>query len=156
MSKRADRNALIDTVMQAVVEFQEATDLVDEAAAARLGINRTDLRCLGALAAGGVTAGQLANTVGLSPGAATTAVDRLVRAGYARRIRDAGDRRQVIIEPTRAARATVDRIWGPIGAEARRRLSRRANDELTLIRDFLAEGSQLQTRHAQRIKDADD
>jgi hypothetical protein len=78
------------------------------------------------------------------------------RVEQSRRIHDAGDRRQVIIEPTSAARATVDRIWGPIGTEARRRLSRRASDELTLIRDFLAEGSELQTRHAQRIKDADD
>lgn len=155
MSKRAERDALINAVMQTVVEFQEATDLVDEAAAARLNLNRTDLRCLGALVAGALTAGQLAHVAGLSPGAATTAVDRLVRAGYARRIRDASDRRQVTIEPTPAARAAVDEIWGPIGNEARRRLSRRTNEELTMIRDFLAEGRELQARHAQRIKDAD-
>jgi DNA-binding MarR family transcriptional regulator len=156
MSKRTDRDALIDAVMQAVVAFQEATDLVDEAAAARLGLNRTDLRCLGVLAAGALTAGRLADAAGLSPGAATTAVDRLVRAGYARRTRDAGDRRQVTIEPTAAARRAFDEIWGPIGKEAQRRLSRRTNEELTVISDFLAEGRQLQARHAQRIKAADD
>lgn len=156
MSNRVSRDALIDAVMQAVVEFQEATDLVDEAAAARLGLNRTDLRCLGALAAGALTAGQLAHVVGLSPGAATTAVDRLVRAGYARRIRDASDRRQVTIELTPEARTASDQIWGPIGNEARRRLSRRTNEGLTQIRDFLAEGRELQTRHAQRIKATDD
>jgi DNA-binding MarR family transcriptional regulator len=156
MSNRADRDALIDAVMQAVVAFQEATDLVDEAAAGQLSLNRTDLRCLGVLAAGAVTAGQLADAAGLSPGAATTAVDRLVRAGYARRIRDTGDRRRVTIEPTAAARAAFDDIWGPIGEEARRRLSRRTDEELKLLRNFLAEGSELQTRHAQRITGADD
>jgi DNA-binding MarR family transcriptional regulator len=152
MSKRVHRDALIDGVMQAVVAFQEATDMVDEAAAGQLGLNRTDLRCLGVLAAQAVTAGQLADAAGLSPGAATTAVDRLVRAGYARRIRDTSDRRRVTIEPTAAARAAFDEIWGPIGKEARRRLSRRTNEELRLLRAFLDEGRQLQTRHAQRIK----
>jgi DNA-binding MarR family transcriptional regulator len=121
----------------------------------RLGLNRTDLRCLGVLAAGGLTAGQFGHAAGLSPGAATTAVDRLVRTGYARRVRDAGDRRQVTVEPTAAARAAFEQVWGPIGSEARRRLSRRTSEELTLIRKFLAEGRQLQTRHAERIKGDD-
>jgi DNA-binding MarR family transcriptional regulator len=157
MSKRIGRGELIDAVMQAVAAFQDATDLVDEAAAARLGVNRTDLRCLGILGrTGAMTAGQLAQAAGLSPGATTTAVDRLVRAGYARRIRDVGDRRRVTIEPTPAAQTASDKVWGPIGNEARQRLARRNNDELTLIRDFLAEGYRLQASHAQRIRTADD
>lgn len=151
MSNELD-HALIDDVMQAVAAFQDATDLVDEAAAARLGVNRTDLRCLGILGrAGAVTAGQLAHAAGLSPGATTTAVDRLVRAGYARRTRDVGDRRRVTIEPTPAARTATEEIWGPIGADARAHLARRSNEELILIRDFLAEGRELQARHARRV-----
>jgi DNA-binding MarR family transcriptional regulator len=148
---------LIDAVMQAVAAFQDATDQVDETAAARLGLNRTDLRCLGILGrAGAMTAGQLAQSAGLSPGAITTAVDRLVRAGYAHRIRDVGDRRRVTIETTPAAQAATEKIWGPVGAEAHRRLSRRTIEELTIIRDFLVEGCQMQTRHAQRITDTND
>lgn len=148
---------LIATVMQAVAAFQDATDQIDETAATRLGLNRTDLRCLGILErAGAMTAGQLAESVGLSPGAITAAVDRLVRAGYAHRIRDVSDRRRVTIEPTPAAQTASEKIWGPIGVEAHRRLSRRTIEELTIIHDFLVEGYQMQTRHAQRITDLND
>jgi DNA-binding MarR family transcriptional regulator len=157
MAKQLGRGELIDAVMQAVVDFQDATDRVDEAAVTRLGLNRTDLRCLGILGrAGAMTAGQLARAAGLSPGAATTAVDRLVRAGYARRVRDVGDRRRVTIEPTPAAQASVEEIWGPIAVEAHRRLSRRTLDELALIRDFLVEGCEMQHRHADRVSTAAD
>jgi DNA-binding MarR family transcriptional regulator len=105
--------------------------------------------------AGAMTAGRLAATAGLSPGATTTVVDRLVRAGYAERVRDVGDRRRVTIEPTSAAGAAIEQIWAPIGAEAQRRLSDRTIEELTTIRDFLVEGCQMQTRHAQRITGKD-
>jgi DNA-binding MarR family transcriptional regulator len=152
MSKRVSRSELVDAVMQAVAAFQDSTDQVDEAAATRLGINRTDLRCLGILArTGSMTAGQLALAAGLSPGATTTAVDRLIRSGYAQRTRDVGDRRRVTIEPTSAAQTATEMIWGPVGAEAHQRLSRRSIEELTLIRDFLIEGCEMQTRHAGRI-----
>lgn len=146
------REDLVDAVMRAVAGFQDATDRVDEAAAARLGVNRTDLRCLGILSrAGAMSAGELAQAAGLSPAATTTAVDRLIRAGYAQRIRDVGDRRRVTVEATPAAHTASTQIWGPIGAEAHQRLSRRTIEELTLIRDFLIEGCQMQDRHTERI-----
>ena len=88
------RDKLLGEVSRAIAEFQNAADLVDEAASVRLGINRTDLRCLGLLwGHGRLSAGQLAQQAGLSPGATTTALDRLERAGYARRVRDPDDRR---------------------------------------------------------------
>jgi DNA-binding MarR family transcriptional regulator len=155
MSKRINRSELVHEVMRAVAAFQDATDQVDEAAATRLGLNRTDLRCLGLLTrTGAMAAGRLADAAGLSPGATTTAVDRLIRAGYARRNRDTGDRRRVTVEPTPAAQTAAEEIWGPIGAEAQQRLSRRSIGELTLIRDFLAEGHEMQTRHAERVRTA--
>jgi DNA-binding MarR family transcriptional regulator len=38
---------------------------------------------------------------GLTTGAVAALVDRLERSGYVRRLRDADDRRRVLIEPTR-------------------------------------------------------
>src|SRR5262249_57778323 len=88
MSNYNPREQLIAAVMRAVAAFQDAADQVDESAAGRLGLNRTDLRCLGILTrAGRMTAGQLAAAAGLSAGAATTAVDRLAPAGSAERVR---------------------------------------------------------------------
>src|SRR5919202_4753035 len=80
------RAHLVAEVASEVGEFQSAVDVVDEAAATRLGINRTDLRVLGVLfRRGPMAVGQLARIAGLSPGAMTVAIDRLERAGYARR-----------------------------------------------------------------------
>ena len=49
--------------------YQRAVDLMDEAATAYLGINRSDGRCLDVLEElGPITAGELAAATGLSPG----------------------------------------------------------------------------------------
>jgi DNA-binding MarR family transcriptional regulator len=137
------REEVIAAVMQAVAAFQDSTDLVDEAAARRLGLNRTDLRCLGILIrAGAMTAGKLAAAAHLSPGATTTAV------------RDDVDRRRVTVEPTPHAHEVTGRVWGPIGKQSHDWLSRCSTPQLRAILDFLEEGQLLQSAHAVRI-DAD-
>jgi len=152
MLSNEDRAALMHAVGQAVVELQNATDAVDEAAAARLGVNRTDLRCLGILfARAPITAGELATASGLTPGAFTIALDRLERAGYARRVRDAVDRRRVLVELTPKAHRAIQEIWDPIGQEAQAELATYTTKQLHLLRDFLQRGIDLQLRHATRI-----
>jgi DNA-binding MarR family transcriptional regulator len=80
---------------------QVLTDMLDEAAAAYLGINRTDARALDVIDQHGrIAAGDLARELRMSAGAVTTIVDRLERAGYARRMPDPDDRRRVLVEPT--------------------------------------------------------
>lgn len=152
MSNKKPPRELIPAVMRAVAAFQDSTDLVDEAAAHRFGLNRTDLRLLGVLTrTGRITIGELATSSGLSPGAATTAVDRLTRAGQAQRIPDDRDRRRILVEATATAHRLTDQIWGPIGRESHRRLSLRSDAELRVILDFLNEGRRMQARHATRI-----
>jgi DNA-binding MarR family transcriptional regulator len=147
------RKQLIDEVSEAIAEFQSAADLVDEAACKRLGVNRTDLRCLGLLFVRGLmSAGQLAEAGGLSPGAMTTALDRLERAGYARRVRDPEDRRGVLIDITEEARRLIEEIYGPIGRAGIARLERYTDDQLMLLRDFLREGRALQTEYASALR----
>src|SRR3954451_13966840 len=75
----------------------------DAVAAARLGLSLTDLRCLDIVEGrGGVTAGELSSASGLTTGAVTAVIDRLERAGFARRVRDDKDRRKVNVEVTEA------------------------------------------------------
>ncbi|SEG96645.1 DNA-binding transcriptional regulator, MarR family [Saccharopolyspora kobensis] len=147
------REQLIADIGRAVSEFQDATDEVDEAGAARLGVNRTDLRCLNALNRhGALTAGALATAVGLSTGATTIAVDRLVRQGYVERVRADQDRRRITITITPAATALIEELWGPIEEESHELLRRRSQAELKAIREFLREGAEFQTDHAARIR----
>jgi len=70
-----------------------------EAVADRLGINPTDLRCLGlATSEPGLTPTRLAELAGLTTGAITGVLDRLERAGFVRREADPDDRRRLRVK----------------------------------------------------------
>ena len=152
MSKE-DHQDLVASVAREIAEFQEAGNLVDDASALRLGINRTDQRCLGLLAVdGAMGAGQLAAATELSPGAMTAALDRLERLGYVKRARSSTDRRSVIVEITQLAREQIEAFYGPIGQEGMEQLEQYSDAELAFLRDFLRKGRELQMRHAARIR----
>jgi DNA-binding MarR family transcriptional regulator len=112
------RGALVDAFGRAIADLQDATDLFDDAAAVALGLNRTDLRVLGLLLRGGPQLpSALADRAGLSRGAMTTAVDRLVREGYAARSDDPADGRRLRVEATPTAQRRCAEIWGPLAAQ---------------------------------------
>jgi DNA-binding MarR family transcriptional regulator len=111
---------------------------LDEAIASLYGLNRTDLRCLGILyRRGRVTAGELAEESGLTPGAITTALDRMEKSGYANRVADPEDRRRVLVLSTVAAREVGARIYGEVEVASQRVLDGCSPEELTAIRDYL-------------------
>ncbi|MEV6911677.1 MarR family transcriptional regulator [Amycolatopsis sp. NPDC051071] len=68
--------------------------------AERMGLSATDHKALELIgqAPGPLTAGRIAELTGLSTGAVTGVMDRLEKAGLARRVRDTVDRRKVLIE----------------------------------------------------------
>ena len=147
------RDELVRQIGRDITEFQEATNAVDDAASQVFGLNRTDLRSMGLLfTRGPMTAGQLAEATDLSPGAMTTVLDRLERAGLAHRLADPDDRRRVLVDITPDARDQGERLYGPIRDEGEARLLRYSDHELRLIRDFVRAGIQLQGRHAARIR----
>lgn len=79
---------------------RSATDAVmlHGAMADKLGLHVTDLRCLNMLRIGGpATAGELAQRTGLTTGAITRMIDRLLKGGFVRREHDSKDRRRVIV-----------------------------------------------------------
>lgn len=82
--------------LQALIAGSVATH---EAVADRLGINPTDLRCLGlATSEPGLTPTRLAELAGLTTGAITGVLDRLERAGFVRREADPDDRRRLRVQ----------------------------------------------------------
>ena len=146
---------LIEQVVRLIALLQSVTEEVDLAAAERLRVNRTDLRCMSVLFLGGpTTAKNLAAATRLTPGAFTTALDRLERAGYARRVPDEQDRRRVNVELTNKALDAIREVWGPVEEEGRQILSRYTDDELTVILEFLQRSIDLQIRHTTRIRAA--
>ena len=122
-------------------------------AADRLGVNRTDLHCLNAIEnAGGLSAGELGDEVGLTSGAVTGVIDRLEEAGFARRVADPGDRRRVQVEVTPEFYARAERIWGPLAAEWEAALAAGfTSAELVRITEFLRLTSEVGKRHLDRL-----
>jgi DNA-binding MarR family transcriptional regulator len=107
------REDVISEIVAQVRANQVLTDMLDERAAEYLGINRTDARALDVIdQKGQITAGELARELRISTGAVTTLVDRLERAGYARRTRDSDDRRRVLVEITPIVQENAEKIYG--------------------------------------------
>ena len=133
-----DRDRLIDDVGTELGELRRTADRLDEAVAAQHGLNRTDLRCIGILyRRGRVTAGELAEESGLTPGAITTVLDRMERDGYANRVADPSDRRRVMVTSTAATRELGARVYGEVELAGRARLEQVDPAAVTVIRDYL-------------------
>lgn len=135
---RAD---LLAAVLEASRVSVGRTVAFQHAVATRLGISPTDLNCLNVLQmTGPMTAGQLAEQVGLTKGGAiTTALDRLERAGMVERERDPADRRRTIIRHTqRAVDQVAPLMPGDIWAELYARYN---DDELRTVLDFTERSS---------------
>ena len=128
----------------------------DHLAAELLGVNDTDLDCLNIIERrGGVTAGELAEESGLTTGAVTGVIDRLERAGYARRSADEADRRKVVVEVTPAFYERAERIWGPMAREWQELIGGRfTGDQLDVIAEFLSTTTEIGRRHIDRLREA--
>jgi DNA-binding MarR family transcriptional regulator len=86
----------------------------------------------------------------------TAVIDRLDRAGYARRVADERDRRKVLVEVTPEFYERAGEIWGPIAQDWERGISRRFSaEELEVIAAFLLQAGELAARHAERITQPD-
>ena len=104
---------------------------------------------------GPITAGELARRTGLTTGAITGVVDRLERAGFARRARDPDDRRKVIIEPDpkRIDRSIVP-LFDSMGRAAARLYERYTAQELSLILDFATRSRAVAEEETRKLQEA--
>src|SRR5579863_9203972 len=92
------RSELIAALNDEFRQLTTVTILFHQAVADHLGMLVTDHKCADILLrAGPITAGELAERTGLTTGAITGVIDRLEKAGFARRAKDPNDRRRVII-----------------------------------------------------------
>jgi DNA-binding MarR family transcriptional regulator len=154
VTKRWKKSDLIDELVREFRTSGNLDDAFDNLAAHRLGVNETDLHCLNIIEnAGGITAGALASEAGLTTGAVTGVIDRLERAGFARRVRDPGDRRRVKVEVTRAFYARAEKIWGPVRADWGTTLARFSGEEIELITRFLRASNEVNRRHMDRLRE---
>jgi predicted transcriptional regulator len=128
--------------------------LMNQAAADRVGLNATDLNCLNILSfSGQLTAGELAKATGLTTASITGVIDRLEEAGFVERQRDAADRRRVVIHLNFAkAVRTVGPVFAPMLADWRRVAAHYDDDQLRLIVEFYGRMEQIIQEHLARLR----
>jgi DNA-binding MarR family transcriptional regulator len=100
LSRAKSRTALLQELENAMRKASAQGTMFAKAVADRAGISSSDMDCMDFLnIEGRMTAGRLAELTGLTTGAITGVIDRLEKAGFVRRERDASDRRKVFIAP---------------------------------------------------------
>jgi DNA-binding MarR family transcriptional regulator len=146
-----ERNELIAELRREIRAAQSAVAAVDDAVAGRLGVNATDHRCLDILdQRGPMTAGALAEALGLSRSAVTTVLDRLEQRRYVRRGPNPDDRRQVVVALTPLLYRRARELYGD-GNEVVAMLGRYSVDDLALLRDFVRSDRELNEGRAHRL-----
>ncbi len=109
-----DKTEHLQAIMAAGRRIHEAIDMIDAIVSERLGVHRSDLRCLYMLNAGPVTPGEVAARTRLTSGSVTALVDRLASAGFVERRPSVCDRRSVALIMPEARRQQMDAIKAEI------------------------------------------
>lgn len=116
------------------------------------GLGRTDVRALVAImdaarAGQALTAGALGSAVELSSASVTALVDRLEKAGHVHRVRDAEDRRRVVLEMTDSAMQAGGEFFGGLQRDLIAAMEGYSDEELAVVRRFLTEMTDVVVRH---------
>lgn len=142
------RDQLLKTLDETLRAVGAQSVLLSDAVAKLVGLNSTDLECLDLLGlAGATTAGRLATATGLTTGAMTAVIDRLERAGFARRVRDAGDRRCVLVEARSENLRRIEMLYRPLAAAVARLNEEYGDRQLAVVVDYLARAVTLGAEH---------
>jgi DNA-binding MarR family transcriptional regulator len=131
-------------------------DKLSQAVSERVGLSSTDLLAMDLISRNGsVTAGDLARELHLTTGAIAGLVDRLERAGFARRAVDANDRRRVLVIAT-AKEKHIGELYGPLAANLRRVIEGYSDQDLATLTDFIGKLRSVVGGTAARIRRSGD
>jgi DNA-binding MarR family transcriptional regulator len=148
------REELLAESGQVMRDFMACAVFFQDAVAREVGLNGTDLQALGVLVSDGpASPGRLAQRTGISAGGAITQlVDRLERAGYARRERDTTDRRRVlVIADTERVGAAVGPLYAPVAREWNDYLGGLTTDELRIGVELLRKAVSINQKEIDRL-----
>lgn len=128
-------------------------DAVEKVSASLLGLSAADARCWHLLQQHGpMTAGAVADALGLTSGAVTAMIDRLERGGHVHRTRDTVDRRRVIVDLTEDSRGRAAELYRPLAAGIRERLAGYSPSEQRLLYEFLRWDRERTDDHRSRLE----
>jgi DNA-binding MarR family transcriptional regulator len=150
------REEIILAIAEKLKEMSTETIMFHEAVADVLGLHITDHKCLDYIHRfGAMPAGKLAELTGLTTGAVTGIIDRLEKAGYARRANDPKDRRRTIVEPTRNKKLDrkIESIFMPLHERIHTLLSSCSDSELAFLLDVFTELIKQTHNESKKLRD---
>ena len=152
-STSPERMELIQKFDWEIRQLNTVITLAVTAVAQQIGMNASDMQCAEFLVRQGpLTAGQLAELSGLTTGAITGVVDRLERAGWARRENDPADRRRVIIRAIPQDTNAEEGLYDPYTEAMSNLLADYDDQELHFILEFISRLSATNAEIASQIR----
>jgi DNA-binding MarR family transcriptional regulator len=147
-----NRNQIVKEMDLRLRAFTTSAVLAANSIAQQVGMGMNELKCAEFLVRmGPMSAGKLAELAGLTTGAITGIVDRLEKAGWAKRVADPNDRRRVIIHPGPQETETVDGLYSAYMDSLTNLLARYSDDELVLMTEFIDSLTKLNNEQASRL-----
>ena len=148
------RSRLLDELSVVSRRYMASYALFNQAVADHLGLHPTDLQCLNLLTLerGPVTTGRIAELTGLTTGSATRLVDRLEKAGYVVRERDAGDRRRVLVATVPEKITEFRRMWDRLGGGWVSLFDDLDDSQLALIIDHMRRTTEFSAAQVARLR----
>ncbi|MFI8521321.1 MarR family winged helix-turn-helix transcriptional regulator [Streptomyces sp. NPDC085481] len=150
----ARRDGLMAELQGEARRYMAAYALFNQAVADHLRLHPTDVQCLNLLSMERepVTIGRVAELTGLTTGSATRLVDRLERAGYVRRERDAEDRRRVMVAPVPERMAELGDFWRRLNGTWGGLFDGYGDDELALLTTYMRRTVELSAQQIDRLR----
>ena len=146
------RQNLEREVIMSAREYGINMVLFRNAVGAKLGVNVTDMECLGLLFFKGIASpSELARYTGLSSGATTAMLDRLEHAKLIRRKPNPKDRRSVLIEVEKTSVKTVGPLFAPTRQAQDKLVASYSEQELMIIADFFRQFTAIWEQGRQRL-----
>ncbi|NGO13473.1 winged helix-turn-helix transcriptional regulator [Streptomyces sp. HC44] len=153
----ARRSGLLSELSTESRRYMASYALFNQAVADHLRLHPTDLQCLNLLSLerGPVTTGRIAELTGLTTGSATRLVDRLERAGYVVRERDAADRRRVLVATVPEKAEEFSRMWGRLSGGWYALFEELEDDELALLIGHMRRTVEFTATQIARLRDGE-
>jgi DNA-binding MarR family transcriptional regulator len=135
---RRRKRRLTNAIKESLRELSVQLSLLNHQVGAHLDIKDGDLDCLDLVARlGPLSPSALARHAGLHPATMTGVLDRLERAGWISRERDATDRRAVAVSARRERAAELLGLYAGMNGSMDRLCAGYAEKDLELVADFL-------------------
>lgn len=149
---KPSRDELLARVIQAIYVSSTAAVFFHTAVAEQVGLGATEEKTLLILSGlGPLTAGEIAQSTGLTTSSVTSLIDRLEQKGFVRRVRDTNDRRRVIVELDQEKFAGLTEVFASLQGDFDDLLSGYNDEELAVIEDYLTRTAERSQRVIARL-----